>query len=154
MPVIAGFFYGCSILVLRKFCRGESTLALAWAVGIVFLSCGLVGAIALTLYPLSESLQSSMPFIAIGWPTLVVSMVIFAVLMSLLNLSGNIFITRAYQTADASLLAPLDFSYLLFAAVWGKVLFDQWPTKTAWVGIVLIIVSGLITAWRERQVHK
>ena len=151
MPIIAGFFYGCNILIVRRFCRGESTLALAWAVGIVFISCGLIGAVVLTLFPLSNELQQSMPFVAIGWPPLLWSIAGFAVLMSLLNLTGNICITRAYQTADASLLAPLDFTYLLFAALWGKLIFEQWPDGKSWFGMSLILIAGLITAWREKR---
>ena len=73
----------------------------------------------------------------------------FALFASVLNLTGNICLSRAYQTADASLLAPLDFSYLLFAAIWSRVLFDQWPTREAIIGMVLIAAAGMITAWRE-----
>lgn len=151
MPIIAGFLYGCNILIVRRFCREESTLALAWAVAIVFLSCGALGTIVLSLFPLSNELQESMPFIAIGWPPLLWGIAGFAVLMSILNLTGNICITRAYQTADASLLASLDFTYLLFAALWGRLIFEQWPSETSWAGMGLILLAGLITAWRERR---
>ena len=151
MPIIAGFLYGCNILIVRRFCREESTLALAWAVAIVFLSCGALGTIVLSLFPLSNELQESMPFIAIGWPPLLWCIAGFAVLMSILNLTGNICITRAYQTADASLLASLDFTYLLFAALWGRLIFEQWPSETSWAGMGLILLAGLITAWRERR---
>ncbi len=154
MPIVAGFLYGCNILIVRRFCRGESPLALAWATGIVFISCGIIGAVSLTIFPLPPSLHQSMPFLAIGWPPLVWGIIGFAVFVSILNLTGNICITRAYQTADASLLAPLDFTYLLFAAVWGRLIFEQWPSEKSWAGMSLILIAGLVTAWRERQVSK
>jgi len=113
---------------------GKSTL------GIVFLS----------IFPLSLELQQSMPFVAIGWPELTLIVLGFAVFSSLLNLTGNICLTRAYMTADASLLAPMDFIYLLFAAVWSKILFDQWPSSQALIGMMLIATAGIITAWREQ----
>ena len=72
----------------------------------------------------------------------------------MLNLTANICISRAYQTADASWLAPVDFSYLIFAAFWSQVLFDQWPTSNAIIGMTLIGTAGIITAWRERVVAK
>ena len=93
-----------------------------------------------------------MPFVAIGWPELTLLVAGFAFFASVLNLTGNICLSRAYQTADASLLAPLDFSYLLFAALWSKILFDQWPTGAAIIGMTLIGAAGVITAWRERVV--
>ena len=91
-----------------------------------------------------------MPFVAIGWPAIGLSVIGFAALCSVLNLFGNLGLTRAYQTADSSWLA-LDFSYLLFAAIWGKVIFDSWPTANGWLGMLLITSAGMITAWREHR---
>lgn len=151
LPIIAGFFFACNVLTLRRSCRGESPLALAFVVGLMFLVCGLLGIIFLSLFPVSTELQLGMPFVAIGWPELTLIVLGFAVLSSILNLTGNICLTRAYMTADASLLAPMDFIYLLFAAFWSKILFDQWPDNQALVGMVLIAGAGIITAWREQK---
>ncbi|NNE64530.1 MAG: DMT family transporter [Gammaproteobacteria bacterium] len=151
LPIIAGFFFACNVLTLRRACRGESPLALAFVVGLMFLVCGLLGIIFLSLFPLSTELQLSMPFVAIGWPELTLIVLGFAVLSSILNLTGNICLTRAYMTADASLLAPMDFIYLLFAAFWSKILFDQWPDNQALIGMLLIAGAGIITAWREQK---
>lgn len=150
LPVLAGFFFACNVMTLRKACRRESTLALAFAVGVVFLSAGILGSTLLSLFPPDSAIQQAQPFIVIGWPELSLLVVGFAMLASLLNLTGNISLTRAYQTADASLLAPLDFSYLLFAALWGQVLFGKWPDGFAWLGIALVINAGMLTAWREQ----
>jgi drug/metabolite transporter (DMT)-like permease len=68
-----------------------------------------------------------------------------------LNLSGNICLARAYQTADSSWLAPIDFTYLLFAAFWGRVIFDEWPPQQALLGMSLIAFAGILTAWREQK---
>ncbi|MEM7207788.1 MAG: DMT family transporter [Pseudomonadota bacterium] len=154
LPTLAGFFFACNVLTLRKGCRGESPLALAFVVGLMFLVCGILGASILSLYPLSVEAQLSMPFVAIGWPELSLLVVGFAFLASVMNLTGNICLTRAYMTADASLLAPLDFIYLVFIAVWSKVLFDQWPQGQALLGMVLIAMGGVLTAWREQYLSQ
>ena len=150
LPIIAGFFYATNILTLRKACRNESPLALAFAVGLVFIVSGIAGIVLLSLFPLSTSLRESMPFVAIGWPELTLLVLGFAVFASVLNLTGNICLSRAYQTADASWLAPMDFTYLIFAAIWSKLIFDQWPTAQAFAGMLLIGSAGVVTAWRER----
>ncbi len=150
LPIVAGFFYATNILTLRRACRNESPLALAFAVGIVFLVSGMAGIALLSWFPLSAELRETMPFVAIGWPDLTLLVAAFALFASVLNLSGNICMSRAYQTADASWLAPMDFSYLVFAALWSRIIFEQWPTPQAFLGMSLIGTAGVITAWRER----
>lgn len=154
MPVVAGFFFACNILCIRSICRSESTLALALVAGLVFVVSGLVGITVLTLFPLPIAAQQAMPFIAIGWPQLTLLVAGFAVIASMMNLLGNICLSRAYQTADASLLAPLDFTYLIFAAFWGKMLFDQLPGGLQLAGMLMIVCAGVIIAWREQIAHK
>ena len=151
LPILAGFFYACNIIILRRYCRGETPLALTFANGVMFFLSGLTGSVILSIAPLSPDLQTNIPFVAIGWPEIGLSIFGFAALCSVLNLFGNLGLTRAYQTADSSWLAPLDFSYLLFAAIWGKVIFDNWPTASGWLGMLLITSAGMITAWREHR---
>jgi drug/metabolite transporter (DMT)-like permease len=152
LPILAGFFYATNILTLRRACRHESPLALAFAVGVVFIVSGIAGIGLLSTFPLSTEIRQAMPFIAIGWPELTFLVAGFALFASVLNLTGNICLSRAYQTADASWLAPIDFSYLIFAALWSRAIFDQWPSSQALVGMALIGSAGVITAWRERVV--
>jgi drug/metabolite transporter (DMT)-like permease len=154
MPVIAGFFYACNILILRRYCRTENPLALTCSVAVIFIICGLLGVSMLGLFPPSNEIVSTIPFVAIGWPELTLALLLVLLFCSFLNLSGNICLARAYQTADSSWLAPLDFSYLLFAAIWGRLLFDHWPTSQALAGMVLIAIAGMVIAWREgRKQH-
>jgi len=151
LPILAGFFYACNIMILRRYCREETPLALTFANGVIFFVSGVIGIFCLSLLPLPTEFAQNMPFVAIGWPAIGLSLIGFAALCSVLNLIGNLGIIRAYQTADSSWLAPLDFSYLLFAAIWGKVIFDTWPTGYGWLGMILITSAGIITIWRERR---
>ena len=154
MPIMAGFFYACNVMILRKYCRNESPLALTFVVGLLFFVLGSSGAIIMTLVQPSATLIEAVPFIFSGWPELTLLVVGLCVLASLLNLTGNICLSRAYQTADSSWLAPLDFSYLLFATVWGKILFDTIPTPLAILGMVMIAAAGIITGIRESLHNK
>ena len=150
LPILAGFFYALNILVIRRACRWENTLAMVFPVAIAFLISGILGSVILTLFPLPTQIQQSAPFVFTGWPLLTMFVVGFAIAASVLNLIGNLCLSRAYQTAEASWLVPLDFSYLFFAAFWGKALFDTWPTTNGIIGMMLIATAGVLTAWRER----
>ncbi|MDB2390079.1 DMT family transporter [Alphaproteobacteria bacterium] len=149
LPICAGFLYAINILILRRYCRGESPVALTFAVAVMFIISGGMGSILLTIFAPDPALQIAMPFVTIGWPALTLTVLMFAAMASVMNLSGNIFLNRAYQTAESSRLAPLDFTYLLFAVLWGKALFGTWPTAYTFVGMSLIASAGILTAWRE-----
>ena len=68
-----------------------------------------------------------------------------------LNIIGNILLAKAYQTAESSWLAPMDYSYLVFAAIWGKIFFGVWPTSLNLLGMLLIAFSGILIAVREQK---
>ncbi len=154
MPIVAGFFYAANVLTLRKACRNESPLALAFMVALCFSTSGVIGISLLSLFPLSSALQASMPFVAIGWPELTWLVAGFAIFASLLNLLGNICLSRAYQTADASWLAPIDCTYLAFTVLWGYLLFLKWPDANEWIGMTLIATAGIVTVLRERRTRE
>ena len=151
MPVIAGFFYACNILTLRRYCRNESPLALALGVSTTFIIFGVAGSIVMAMIPIAAETRAIAPFVMVSWPELTAFVLGFCIIASVINLMGNIFLSRAYQTADSSLLAPMDFSYLVFMALWGKLLFDAWPTTNAALGMILIAAAGVITAIRENR---
>lgn len=63
---------------------------------------------------------------------------------------GQYAITEAFRTGEASLIAPLEYSALL----WGVLLdFSLWgvlPDGMTWVGAAIIVLSGLYLLRRER----
>ena len=148
LPIAAAFFYACMVLTTRKLCRGESPLALASGVAIAFLSVGLIG-LAIFPAPSAASAQNlQWSYLMTSWHPL--SLVLFAAIAtcSLLNLVANILLARAYQTAESSWLAPYDYSYLVFAAVWGYVLWGTIPDPLTLCGMALIAGAGIFVATR------
>ncbi|MDX3924816.1 MAG: DMT family transporter [Shinella sp.] len=60
----------------------------------------------------------------------------------------------AYRAAPASTLAPLQYLEIVSATILGWWVFGHLPDLLKWVGIAIIIGSGLYIIWRERKVHK
>jgi len=67
------------------------------------------------------------------------------------NVTGNVLIVKAYQSAELSGLAPVDYSYLIFATFWGFAFFSGLPNMPTVFGMIFIAVAGILTAWRQRQ---
>ena len=60
----------------------------------------------------------------------------------------------AYRAAPASVLAPLQYLEIVSATILGWWVFGDLPDALKWLGIAIIIGSGLYVIWRERQVGK
>jgi drug/metabolite transporter (DMT)-like permease len=63
---------------------------------------------------------------------------------------GQILATRALRLAPASVLAPFDYSSIVFAVLYGYLWFHENPSPAVWVGLPLVIASGLYILHRER----
>lgn len=59
-------------------------------------------------------------------------------------------VTRAFQLADASLVAPIDFLRLPFVAILAFVLFQEVAGMSTWVGAAVIFVATMIMAATRR----
>ena len=151
LPVMAGFFFACNIILIRKYCRQESVMSLTLAVGVMFFISASLGILFFELIFQNNFLRGNSPFVFIGWQSLTLIVFIFCFSCSILNISGNILLAKAYQTAESSWLAPMDYSYLVFASIWGKIFFGVWPTLLNLIGMFFIAFSGILIAFREQR---
>ncbi|MGR9171640.1 DMT family transporter [Rhizobium sp. KDH_Rht_773_N] len=57
----------------------------------------------------------------------------------------------AYRAAPASTLAPLQYLEIVSATVFAWLVFGDFPDALKWLGILIVIASGLYIIWRERR---
>ncbi len=100
----------------------------------------------------------TLPFIAIGyafdlrshdWLTWV-NLIAIGVVGGM----GQIALTAASRHAPVAAVVPMDYSGLIWATLYGFVLFGVLPTPMTWVGAPIIIASGLFIVWREHRLGR
>jgi drug/metabolite transporter (DMT)-like permease len=57
----------------------------------------------------------------------------------------------AYRAAPASTLAPLQYLEIVSATIFAWLVFGDFPDALKWLGILIVIASGLYILWRERR---
>lgn len=67
---------------------------------------------------------------------------------------GQILLTESYRHADMSVVAPFEYTSLIFSILIGFFAFGDVPTWQMLVGGVIVIGSGLFIIWRERRLGK
>ncbi len=60
--------------------------------------------------------------------------------------------TRAHRIGDTLVVGSFAYSTVIFASLFGILLWDEWLSPLAWLGIGLIVASGVLSAfWRPKQ---
>jgi drug/metabolite transporter (DMT)-like permease len=154
MPVGAGLCYAAMVIVTRRYCRQESPVTLTFAVGVSYMTAAATGMVVLNLFPPGEEAREVLPYLARGWMPLTGTLVALALACSVLNVTANLGLTMAYQNAESSWLAPIDYCYLIFATLWGLMFFGDFPNASMLAGMTLIAGAGAFTAWRERRLNR
>jgi drug/metabolite transporter (DMT)-like permease len=167
--VIIGFV-GVLVVLSPHFSGEELTIAMASAGALTGVLSGLAGSISnaaavIQTRRLTESETTSaivfyfslicavgslvtFPF---GWTTPPVAELAALVSVGFLGGLGHIFLTESYRYAPASIIAPFDYTSMVWALVLGYFLFGELPTQMIIAGSAIIAASGMFVIWRERQ---
>lgn len=89
----------------------------------------------------------AVPFL---WEAVTPTILLMGVFVGAASTVGHWLIVLAYRHADASLLAPFSYGQLLWATLFGLLVFSVLPDIWTLIGAVVIAGSGLYTAHRER----
>lgn len=55
----------------------------------------------------------------------------------------------AMRSGEISVVAPFRYSAMLFALMWGYVIFSEVPDRMTWIGITIVVAAGVYTFHRE-----
>ena len=123
--------FAAAITITRKL-RGTPWLGLIfWQ----YLGSGLVGAIASPFAWVTPS----------AWDTGLMMIV------GILSMGCFIAITKALKRTDASVLAPFQYTSIVWAGLLGWLIWSDVPNSRTLLGIVVIVASGLAVWWREQR---
>ncbi|GGE73731.1 MAG TPA: DMT family transporter [Paenalcaligenes hominis] len=84
----------------------------------------------------------------LGWPHIHWQAYAALAGVGISGLFGQLAMTRAFGLGSTLLTAVLQYSTIIFAAGLGIAIWSDVPDTIAWGGMLLIIASGLISAWR------
>ncbi len=64
---------------------------------------------------------------------------------------GQLFMTSSLRHAPVSVVVVVDYSGLIWASLFGWLIWNHLPAPATWIGAPLIIASGLYIVWREHR---
>ncbi|WBU53371.1 DMT family transporter [Paracoccus sp. SCSIO 75233] len=72
-------------------------------------------------------------------------------MIAVLGLIGNFLMIMAYRAGEAAIVAPMQYSQIIWASVYGWFIFSERLDAATVTGAGVIIISGLYIVWRERS---
>jgi drug/metabolite transporter (DMT)-like permease len=83
------------------------------------------------------------------WVPITPRMLVELALMAGFALGAHYLFAAAFVRAEVSVLAPFEYSMLLWSVAIGYLMWGDFPTAATWIGAVLIICAGVYVARRE-----
>lgn len=141
LPVACAFLFALYLFMNRAVGEADSPMTMQVMAG--------VGG---TLFMSVTLLAGASAGIADFEPSLPASVLGLALLLILGSISGyaHMLVVRAFRLAPLSLLAPFQYFEIISATILGYAIFGDFPNLSKWIGIAIIVSSGLFIIWRER----
>ncbi len=105
----------------------------------------------IVIYFTSFAALMSLASIPFGWVTPTWEEFVLLAVMGILGGIGQIFLTESYRFADASTIAPFDYTTLIWALIVGWLLFEEVPEWPVFAGSGVVIAAGLFVIYRENR---
>lgn len=107
------------------------------------------GAIVLYFTLLTTTLGAAT--VVLGWKMPGVRDAALLVAIGILGGIGQILMTQSFRHADASLIAPFDYTTMIWAFLIGWLVFGEMPGSTVLVGGAVVAMAGVFVIWREHR---
>lgn len=151
LPLACAFTYAISQIIVRKIGEQDTSLVIGLYTisfsGLLIIPMGFVVTQVIVITPELNHLR-------MNWPVPQGNGFAMLALLGLIGTVAYTLVSRAYQIASASVIAPFDYSYLPLAALMGYLLWGEIPPHTTFMGMVLIVASGMYTAYRELRLDR
>ncbi|SIQ21926.1 S-adenosylmethionine uptake transporter [Rhizobium sp. RU20A] len=144
LPVVSAFCVAIFVLITRRLAQSEDPFAMQLHAGI--------WALGFSLIALWIGSGSGSALFDPVWPDRLA--IAYLIGVGLTATVAGVLGVYAYRAAPASVLAPLQYLEIVSGTLFGYLVFDHLPDALKWLGIAIIIGSGLTIIWRERVVSR
>ena len=73
--------------------------------------------------------------------------------MGMFGALAHLCMINAFDYAEASLLAPYNYTKLLWVSIFGYWVFEDIPSIEMWIGSGVIVTAGLYVFYREQKLQ-
>ena len=144
MPICTAFLFAMYLILTRQMASKDNPITMQFASGVGGVLTLLVVILLSNWFGVREFSSTQIPEFGVRWA------LIFA--LGVLAAVGHLVVVYAFRLASASILAPFQYLEIVTGTIIGYWLFGDFPDAYKWLGIAIIISSGIYLFMRERKV--
>lgn len=134
-------------LITVVFVTARDLLARRMSPAVPSLMGALIMALVVTAVSAIATLQAEWTPVSIDTGALIV-------LASFLIAGGYLFSVMSMRVGEITFIAPFRYTSLIFALIFGLLIFGDWPDNLTLLGAAIVISSGLFTLYRETRAKR
>lgn len=107
--------------------------------------------VVLLLYPMVGNFVIMGAALAFVYKPMPIEHLGMLAIISIMAWTAGRFIIAAYQTGEAAIVAPMQYSQIIWASVYGLIFFNEGVDMGTAIGAAIIIASGMFIVFRESR---
>ena len=135
MVLLSGLFWS-TVIIITKFMSKEDS------------------AMTILTYQYTFVSVFTFPLAFIYWSNPSIMSIFYSFLAAIVGTILHLCINNSYKLADLSIIQPVWFTQLIFASLFGFMIFGTLPDLFTWIGAILVFISVLIITYRENYLKK
>ncbi len=139
LPLGTALSFAVYLILTRKLAQHEYPERMQFYAGVF-------GGIVMTA-ALAAGSVTDVAVLSFVWPDRVQWLLLAG--LGVIATSGHLLVVHAFRRAPAGMLAPFQYVEIIGATILGLVFFGDFPDATTWLGVAIIVASGMYVFHRE-----
>jgi len=154
LPLFSAMLYAIIPIINRHVGLSQHPLTMGFYTTVSYLGLCLVAGLIVHSFDWSISEASLFSNLFQFWLPMSTSAIVLTAVSGLMFVLGLLGLTQSYRLLPVSIVAPFEYSYLLWATLIGVIAFSETPGPRTLLGGLIIVLCGCYVAFREHRTAK
>lgn len=154
LALVSAMGYAVGQMIGRPISQTVPPIIIAVWQNTIYMSIGLALLVVFNVFQLGPFEHPSLVFLSrpFVWPSLPHAGLLFA--QGVFAALAMLLFVNAYKHAEANFVAPFEYSAMIWAVLYGLVLFGDFPDAYTWMGAAVVVTAGIFMSLRDRQLDR
>ena len=147
LPLIAALAYSFVQILTRKMGQAEKASKMVFYIQLNLFFFSLTSGLLFGDGSLADPSKPTLYFLLRAWVVPSIKDFIIMIFIGILSGLGAYCVSQSYRISKAVFIAPFEYFALPLSILWSVIVFKEYPDIVSWIGILLIVSSGLYVAY-------